>query len=283
MSLVIRSPAKINWTLRVLGRRDDGFHEIESLVSAVSLYDELAFSFRDDTGFVLTCDDPTIPTDERNLISRAVAIARPEAAEPRGLTCHLSKRIPVGGGLGGGSSNGAAALVALNQLWSLNWSREQLMSAAARLGSDVPFFILGGTAVIAGRGERVSTASLPWQGWIVLMMPGFSVSTAEVYRAWQPTRDFEPSGAIGEGLSAVKWMQKAYNMLEEPAMAVCPALRGLVRQAMELVDRPVRISGSGATFFTAYDTEQEARDAAERLSRELRVRIEVVKPIERTQ
>ena len=175
MSLVVRSPAKINWTLRVVGRRRDGYHEIESLVSAVSLYDELAFSPRTDSRFVLISDDPAVPTDERNLICRAAAIAAREAAEPTGLDCRLTKRIPIGGGLGGGSSNGAATLLALNRLWSLNWPTERLLTEAGRLGSDVPFFILGGTAVIAGRGEQVRPARLPWRGWIVLLMPGFSV------------------------------------------------------------------------------------------------------------
>ncbi len=282
MSLVVRSPAKINWTLRVLARRADGYHEIESLMSAVSLCDELTFTPRDDSRFVLICDDPAIPTDDRNLILRAAAIAGRELSSPAGFECRLSKRIPAGGGLGGGSSNGAAALVAFNQLWSLGWSRGELMAAAARIGSDVSFFILGGTAIMSGRGEIVRPARLPWRGWIVLLMPGFSVATALVYRAWRPAPEPLLPKPNGSALDAVKWMRMAYNMLEEPAMVVCPPLRDILRRATELVGRPVRISGSGSTLYTAFDTEAEARAAANLLSRELQLRTDVVQPVEET-
>lgn len=286
MGLVVRAPAKINWTLRVLGRREDGYHEIESLVSAVTLYDDLAFSQRSDGRFVLTCDHPHLPTDDRNLICRAAALMASEVSGPVGLDCRLTKRIPVGGGLGGGSSDGAAALVALNQMWSLGWPKERLMAAAARLGSDAPFFIVGGSAVIRGRGERVEPIRLPWHGWIVLMLPALAVSTAEVYRAWRADEAIAagPEAAVGIGPApdAVDWMRRAYNMLEQPAQTVCPVLGGLMARAAELLGRPVRMSGSGSTLFTAYDTEIEARRWSETISRELQLRTYVVQPVECT-
>jgi len=286
MGLVVRAPAKINWTLRVLGRREDGYHEIESLVLAVTLYDELAFSPRGDGRFVLTCDDPGLPTDDGNLICRAAAVMASEVSGQVGLNCRLTKRIPVGGGLGGGSSDGAAALMALNRLWSLDWPKERLMAAAARLGSDVPFFMAGGPAVIRGRGERVEPARLAWHGWIVLMLPDLAVSTAEVYRAWraEQTAAAVREAAIGNGPvpPAVGWMKRAYNMLEQPAMAVCPAVGKLMARAAELLGRPVRMSGSGSTLFTAYDTEIEARQWSTIISRELQLRTYVVQPVECT-
>ena len=155
VALNVRSPAKVNWYLRVLGRRDDGFHEIESLVSTVTLYDELAFTSRGDSIIELTCDEPSIPTDGRNLIVRAADLLASQSGCRQGATCHLTKRIPVGGGLGGGSSNGASALMGLSGLWELDWPKERLMAPAGQLGSDVCLFLSGGSAVISGRGERI--------------------------------------------------------------------------------------------------------------------------------
>jgi len=286
MDLAIRSPAKINWTLRVCGRRSDGYHEIESLVSAVTLYDDLVFTSRTDERFALTCDHPTVPTAERNLICRAAALMSAEAGPVGGLDCRLTKRIPVGGGLGGGSSNGASALRALSRLWGLNWSTERLMEAAAKLGSDVPFFVVGGTAVIRGRGERVEPTTLPWRGWVVLMLPELAVSTAEVYRAWRVEAvsaiESENKGQNGQVPAAVRWMSGAYNMLEKPAMEVCPALTELVDRAERVVRRPVRISGSGSTLFTAFDSACEAEESAALLGRELQLRTCVVQVAEPT-
>src|SRR5690606_25007264 len=150
-SQVVRSPAKLNWTLRVLGPRPDGFHELESLVSAVSLHDELSFSSRPE-GAGITCDDPSVPTGSDNLITRAATALAQASGVSHGFTCRLTKRIPLGGGLGGGSSNAAATLRALNGFWGLNWPVERLMPVAASVGSDVAFFLHGGTAMMRGRG-----------------------------------------------------------------------------------------------------------------------------------
>jgi 4-diphosphocytidyl-2-C-methyl-D-erythritol kinase len=286
MDLTVRSPAKINWTLRIIRRREDGFHELESLVSAVTLYDELAFSEVKGLDFALTCDTRGVPVDERNLIRQAASLLADEAPRAGGVTCRLTKRIPVGGGLGGGSSNAAATLKALNRLWSLDWPTERLHCLAGRLGSDVPFFLYGGSAVIRGRGERVEVVKLGWRGWIVLLLPGFSVPTGRVYGAWEP---LEPPGdCAGAGteeigsdrLAAVEWMEKAYNMLEAAVMRVAPALGELVDRAAVLAARPVRVSGSGSTLFTAFDTRSEAQRFAELASEELRLSTRVVQLVE---
>jgi len=276
MGLTVRSPAKINWTLRIIRRREDGFHEIESLVSAVTLYDDLTFSPVKDSAFSLTCDTPDVPVDERNLIWQAASLLADEAPGAGGVTCRLTKRIPVGGGLGGGSSNAAAALKVLNRLWSLDWPTERLQSLASRLGSDVPFFLYGGSAVIRGRGERVEVVKLGWRGWIVLLLPGFSVPTGSVYDAWRPVEppgDWAPVGMEPGGADrlAVERMERAYNTLEGAAMRVAPALRELVDRSAVLAARPVRVSGSGSTLFTAFDTQSEAWRFAELASEELQL------------
>ena len=165
--LTVRSPAKINWHLRIIGRREDGFHELESLVSTVTLFDRLTFTDSCDPGVALICDRADVPADERNLIVQAGTLLAESGSTDRGATCELAKQIPVGGGLGGGSSNAAATLIALNQLWNLNRPIEELKPLAAQLGSDVSLFLPGGSAVIRGRGEHVTPINLPWHGWIV--------------------------------------------------------------------------------------------------------------------
>lgn len=139
----LSTPAKINWNLRVLERRADGFHEIESLFSAVSLVDELAFEIRSDTRITLHCTGLEVASDNSNLVMQAARLMAERSCCTRGVSCQLTKVIPVGGGLGGGSSDAAATLLALNKLWGLDWPRENLLDLAAELGSDVSFFLTG--------------------------------------------------------------------------------------------------------------------------------------------
>ncbi len=285
---IFRSPAKINWNLRVLRRCEDGYHAIESLMSAVTLEDEMIFTPRPEAGVTLSCDRADIPTDGRNLILRAAELLErtcPTEKSRSGWHCHLVKQIPVGGGLGGGSSNAAVALSALNLLWKLNLKTEQLHVLAAQLGSDVPFFLCEGSAIVRGRGEQIEPVRLGWRGWIVLICPPMAVATGKVYEAWEPEPCTMPpisqqSDALGEGCDAVAWMQSAYNMLEAPAMKVCPALKDIAQRCAEHAGRPVRLSGSGSTLFTAFDTINEAELFARDLSAPLGLSTDVVQPAE---
>jgi 4-diphosphocytidyl-2-C-methyl-D-erythritol kinase len=287
-TLTVRSPGKINWCLRVLGRRPDGFHELASLVSGVTLYDQLIFIDRFDPGIELECDHAGVPTDERNLVVRAACLLAEAAGHRGGAVCRLNKEVPMGGGMGGGSSNGAWALIALNRLWGLNWPLERLAPLAAKLGSDVSFFLWGGSAVMTGRGEHIRSVSLGWQGWIVLLLPEFSTSTAEVYRAWQPVdqpptlMDEIMAGSPPPRVDATAWMGACYNMLEPPLLRVCPAMGRLLDAGGELAGRAVRVSGSGSTLFTAFDTRGEAEQFADDAARELDVATRVVQPLEQS-
>lgn len=288
VSFTVRSPAKINWCLRVLGRRADGFHDIASLVSAISLYDDLVFTDRGRAGIEVTCVGADLPSDERNLIVRAGRLLAEAAGCPPRASCHLVKRIPIGGGLGGGSSDGAAALLALNRLWGLNWPLERIAPLAARLGSDVSFFLYGGTAVMSGRGERITPVSIPWDGWLVLLLPAFSTSTAEVYRAWQPPHgpvaptlmDEIMAGASSPPVDAEQWLRAAYNMLEEPLLRVCPAIGPLIDAGCRLAGRPVRVSGSGSTLFTAFGARGQAEEFARRARQETGIEARVVRVVQ---
>lgn len=276
----VRSPAKINWTLGVLGKRADGFHEIASLVSLVTLYDEVEFADCEASEVVLECDDPAVPTDEQNLIIRAVRLVALPADRPRGLRCRLTKRIPMGGGMGGGSSNAAATLLALNERWGLGKTRDALAQLGAQLGSDVPLFLGGDSAVIRGRGERVEPLRLPWRGWITLLLPGLSVATAAVYRACRPDPQKLRSVVPQAAATAVEWMDGTFNMLEEAAFEVCPALAEVAGKASVLAGRPVRVSGSGSTMFTAFDGRDEALAFAKSAGERLGIRTQVVQPVE---
>ncbi|MBI4578747.1 MAG: 4-(cytidine 5'-diphospho)-2-C-methyl-D-erythritol kinase [Planctomycetes bacterium] len=277
---VVRSPAKINWTLGVHRKRPDGFHEISSLISLVTLYDELSFSDGAGPGLVLECDRSEVPTDRSNLVYRAAELLASRAGRIVGLRCRLAKRIPVGGGLGGGSSNGASTLMALNRRWELGWSTGQLAELAAELGSDVALFLEQGSAVVSGRGETVRPTTLGWRGWIVLLIPGLHVSTAGVYRSWRAGQQQAGPVEPGSAADAVDWMERTFNMLEAPAIEACPQLGALQRHAAEIAQRPVRMSGSGSTLFTAFNTRDEADGFSRAAGGRLGVRTEVVQPVE---
>ncbi len=179
------APAKLNLTLEVLGQRPDGYHEIRSVFLAVSLADELRFAPRGDGRIVLDCNDPHLPVDEHNLVVKAALLLRTTSGLPAatGASITVRKNIPVGAGLGGGSSDAAASLLALNRLWDAGASPDELARMGADVGSDVPFFILARSALVSGRGELIAPAAFPRPYHFVLVYPGFPVSTAWAYRA----------------------------------------------------------------------------------------------------
>jgi len=158
-SLTLPSLAKVNWSLRILGKRPDGYHEVRTILQTVSLHDDLAFEVREDESVHLVCDDPDIPTDDRNLIVRAACLLKNHCHVNKGVRIRLLKRIPTRAGLGGGSSNAAVSLMALAYLWETEVSGAELFEMASELGADVPFFLLGGTALGTGTGATVSALS----------------------------------------------------------------------------------------------------------------------------
>ncbi len=198
----VNAPAKINLVLRVLDRRPDGYHNLWSEMQTVGLEDELYVGLSASAGIRLQCDEADVPTDGRNLIVRAAAavLARAGLAEnrPPGVEVHLIKRIPVSAGLGGGSSDAAAMIVALNTLLGLGWSRETMGSAGAPLGSDVPFFLYAPSALVRGRGEDVTALSVTRTRWVVMVNPGFPIETRWAYEQLSAVRTVvqPPSDAL---------------------------------------------------------------------------------------
>lgn len=274
----VRCPAKINLDLHVGPPRADGFHPVNTWMVTVGLFDTIDFAPADDIR--LTCSDPTIPADARNLVWRAAAALRP-AGGP-GVAMRLTKSIPAGGGLGGGSSNAAATLVALNDFWGLRHSRQRLSEIAAALGSDVPFFLNGPSSVCTGRGEIVTPVPPPACGWALLILPGIAMPTPAVYRRLDELR----AGAAGDVASvdpqrppaanAAALLSRLVNDLESPAFDLSPELARIRTVAEDRLNRPVRMSGSGSTLFTLYDDESQAALGSELMSDLwLSVRVEV--------
>jgi 4-diphosphocytidyl-2-C-methyl-D-erythritol kinase len=178
--LKIKAPAKVNLFLNVLRRRPDGYHDLHSLLQMVGLYDELIFEFAR-RGTTLVCSSSDLPVDDRNLVVRAARTLVHAAGTQSGVRIGLKKNIPMGAGLGGGSSDAAATLVGLNRLWKLGFSRDDLAKIGQDLGSDVPFFLYGPTAFVSGRGEKVVPCVLNDNRWLVVVNPGFEVPTRWVY------------------------------------------------------------------------------------------------------
>jgi 4-diphosphocytidyl-2-C-methyl-D-erythritol kinase len=282
-SLVRESPAKINLTLRVVGRRPDGYHDIESLVAQVDLCDTVGVSPREDRRFLVDCDEPSIPCDHSNLAWRAARALADETGERRGATISLRKRIPSGAGLGGGSSNAATTLKLLNAHWGLRLSHPELACIGARLGSDVPLFCHGPLCVIRGRGEHVEELRQRVAKWVALLLPRLHSATPVVYAAWDRLESRSaPCGLeqVITGLSApaADVMPQLHNDLEAAAFAVLPELRTLAEHAAAATGLGVRMTGSGSTLYRLFDQEAPARAFAEAVTAASHVRT-VVAPL----
>jgi 4-diphosphocytidyl-2-C-methyl-D-erythritol kinase len=255
-SLKVRSYAKINWTLDVLYKRDDGFHEIRTIYQTVSLYDRLLVS-ETDGPIEIICDDPRVPVDETNLAHRAGVRLRQATDANSGARIEIEKRIPVAAGLGGGSSNAAAALVALKKLWRIEITERSLLRIAASLGSDVPFFLTGGTALGIGRGEEVYPIQEATSDHLLLVNPGFAVSTAETYGRLTRPREARIMPFTLFAARAIRELPlAATNDLEEIVSAAHPEIAEVKRRLMSLGARRALLSGSGATLFAVFDNDE---------------------------
>lgn len=255
-------PAKINLTLRVSGVRPDGFHEIESLVALVGLHDTLVTTPQEDGRYALTCDDATLPDDGSNLVLQAARALARHAGTNRGADFVLHKRIPAGSGLGGGSSNAAAALDVLNQAWDVRASREQLAALGAAIGSDVPLFLHGPLCVLRGRGEVVERLDARCTAWCTLILPPIHCATPAVYKACdrlpRPVRGAALDDVVGALSDPARLMTLLFNDLEPAAFEVAPTLAELAARATRLAGGPVRMSGSGSALFRLFASEAEA-------------------------
>ena len=268
--VVVSAPAKVNLILRILDRRTDGYHNLWSLMQTVGLADEVAIvRAADHREIRLTCDLPSLSVDRTNLVYKAAAEMLAHAGQTVGLNIRLTKRIPMGAGLGGGSSDAAATMIGIDQLLNLGWSADRFMDIGQRLGSDVPFFFQAPTAVVAGRGERVRAVSLSGVRWVVLVNPGFPVETKWAYQELSSTRAEVPS--LPDQIASIERMRQlswadvsalAQNDFEPPVFGAHASLKTikdtLVRQGAEIA----LLSGSGATVFGLFSDQGQAHRAA---------------------
>jgi 4-diphosphocytidyl-2-C-methyl-D-erythritol kinase len=258
MQVELNSPCKVNLILNILGKRPDGFHELETVMQPVPIFDRLAIE-RASSGVHLTCSHPGLPTDSRNLVYRAAENFLKTAKIKEGVRIHLEKCIPLAAGLGGGSGNAAVTLIGLNKLFNAPLSAGELQSLAAKLGSDVPFFLQSNPALALGRGEKVKSLD-PFgalQGKsLVLIHPGFGVSTAWAYKNLArfpdalhgvPGRAERLIRNLNISISAA--VSDVYNSLEAPVLRKFPLLalfQEFLRENGALV---ALMSGSGSTTF----------------------------------
>ena len=265
--ITIETPAKINLTLEVLSRCADGFHEIRSLMLAVNLCDRMTFDTAPPGVIEIECDAPEVPTDAANLVFQAADRLRKRLGGKPGCRVRLEKRIPVGGGLGGGSSDAAATLKALNRLWEGGLKAEELAEVGAAIGSDVPFFFSIPGAIVSGRGDCVQPVGLRWTGWVALVMAGVQVSTREVYARCTPKEPESHEPAIADLLkveTAAALRPRLRNGLEEAVFAVAPAVKRLRDALAELGATSMRVSGAGSVLFDLFDEEGQAKEFIER-------------------
>jgi 4-diphosphocytidyl-2-C-methyl-D-erythritol kinase len=241
------APAKINLSFEIKGRRPDGFHEIETVMTPISLADSLTLETTENEGAIdFSCDDPSLPTGDDNLVVRAVKLFREATEIRKGIRILLEKKIPHGAGLGGGSSDAASTLLGLNELFGAGLEENDLLKLAAQLGSDVPFFIARSSAVCRGRGEMVSPISLAVPLNLLLLKPDFGVPTSWAYGKWKgsqqlPGVDYAPQ-EFGGG--------RFVNDLERPVFekfVLLAHLKTWLRRQPEV--GVALMSGSGSTLF----------------------------------
>ncbi|HLA61909.1 MAG TPA: 4-(cytidine 5'-diphospho)-2-C-methyl-D-erythritol kinase [Nitrospiraceae bacterium] len=265
--ITVFAPAKINMILRILERRPDGFHNLWSIMQTVALEDEVQIRLRAGRQDIqLRCDATQLAADHSNLVYRAAAEVLARAQQSIGLDIELRKRIPMGAGLGGGSSDAAATIIGLNRLLQLEWSPTQMADAGQLIGSDVPFFLFAPSAFVAGRGETVRPVVVEGVRWVVLVNPGFGVNTKWAYQELAATRTAVTPLSLVQGeldrQSRVSWAQliaAAENDFEAPVFDAYGKLREIKRSLQAHGAEIALLSGSGATVFGVFEDEARAQ------------------------
>jgi len=269
----VRAHAKVNLFLEVTGKRPDGFHEIETVFAQVSLADHLAFTLTNSPEIDLKSTGLPVPQGEENIVHKAAELLRERCAVDKGVKIELEKKIPAGSGLGGGSSDAAATLKALNALWNLALYEKELHNLALELGSDVPFFLFGGAALGRGRGEILAPIKCKRQLYLVLLFPHIESPTRAVYEAFdrdmsaRRLRSSRPIYKALENGDIERLRSSMFNRLKNPALRLYPRLRSFERKVKRVVKRPLGFSGSGSTFFILCDDASEAKETRNLLRR----------------
>ncbi len=271
MKLKFKTPAKVNLGLHVHGKREDGFHELETIFQMVSLFDDVELELLS-SGIKLECDTPGIPTDDTNLVCKAALLLRKSyQVEGKGVSIRLKKKIPFGAGLGGGSGNAAGVLMGLNRLWDLKIEREKLFTLAAELGSDVPFFLTSPCALGKGRGERLKVLEPCSKFQVLLVFPGFPIATSWVYQNLRLKLTKRPNNIsiLRKNLSLsdiTSLGSQLYNDLESVVIQKFPEVKVVKDELWAWGALGVLLSGSGSTVFGIFDDPEKAQVACASLN-----------------
>ena len=267
----VKSLAKINLGLEIVGRREDGYHELKTIFQTIDFFDVLEFKDTPSEKIILEGSDSSISWDESNLIFKAALILKEEAWIRRGIEIKVNKNIPPGKGLGGGSSNAAVVLATLNQIWEANLERKELMELGKKLGADVPYFLEGGLCLGLGRGDTVIPIADLEPYYCLLILPSFSISTAFVYQQ-------VPSSLTSEGKeSKINKFLSSRNIglldndLEEIIFGLYPQLKNIKRHIQSQGCQLSLVSGSGSAVVGLFEERQKAWTAYERLKRYYRL------------
>ena len=273
-TLVVYSFAKINWHLRILGKRRDGYHELITVLETISLHDELTFNFRDDGKIILHCNDREIPTDDTNLIIRAAVSLQQRLRSPLGAEINLIKRIPTKAGLGGASSNAAVTLLALNALWSAKLENDELITIGGSLGADVPFFFYGGGGLATGTGTKVFALPDVTEQHLLVITPNASVATSNAYASLNAASlttsesDSILSSSLADLRSADIRQWPLQNDFERVIFEIEPEIERAKMAMLEAGARGALLAGSGSSVFGVFDDEMARNCAVDNLKTE---------------
>ncbi len=266
--LVVRCNAKINLYLNVIGVRDDGYHDIETIFQSVDLHDTLRLQSRSDDYIDIVCDHPDLTDRKSNLVYRAAVLFREKYGIEHGVTIAIEKKIPLGGGLAGGSTDAAGTLRGLAKLWSVDADETAMHEMAASLGADVPFCMHGGTAAATGIGTDLEILDTPRPWWVVLVLPDTHVPTAQVYHRLD-ARGFDPQhGRFQKAVKSVlagNLADALYNSMEPVVLEDYPMVHAARNALVAAGATDVLMSGSGAAVYALAPTEEQARRLADRV------------------
>jgi len=261
------APAKVNLSFEIKGRRADGFHKIETLMTPISLADRLTIERAgDEDGIDFSCDDSSLPVGDDNLVVRAAKLFRERTAIRAGVAIALEKKIPHGAGLGGGSSDAASTLLGLNELFEVGLPPEKLMKLAAQLGSDVPFFIARSAAICSGRGELVTPAPLKEKFRLLLMKPDFGVPTPWAYGRWKESQQLAGIDYSPQEFGGIRFVNDLEKPVFEKFVFLARLKTWLRRQPQVAV---ALLSGSGSTVFAVLRESANPEELADRARKEI--------------
>lgn len=266
------TPAKINLTLRVLDPRGDGFHNLRSLVIGVDVNDRIQCTQTQNPGVELICSEPSLNGSDNLAIKAAEGLARLCDIKPS-LNIKIDKQIPIGAGMGGGSSDAAAVLRLCNELWQLQLSTDELSQIGLTLGSDVPLFFSLPCAIITGRGEQVESTKMKWSGWVLLVQTGDQVSTARAYQDWRKKDSLNDSDdhpeKILQATSADEIMEMTFNDLELSVFRQSSQVAEVYQKLKQLSIGLFRVTGAGSVLYQLFDHREAAAETVHKIGKEV--------------